>query len=474
VVIKRAFQALGATVPNVGPWARRLATALDDTPEITHGSWAKRSVTTLEDELGQGSWVTRLRRAIALGLIEAGGTDPEPDPPNEPEIIFDPGTDYDAEEPATWDPPGQPQVAPPAAPPATSPPTKTTLPNGKVRKNVKWVAVTDAAAYDVSIDNGPPIDVGNATEIDVDVAPGQSGNARVRARNSQGTSEFSPPVDISEPEVGEGPVVTGALGDLEDVDTTGQADGDELTFDGALWKPVGEPEVDTGQGALLTESGDTLTTESGDALVLDVAVLYADVLTSLGAARYWDLSEPSGNFQPVIGTDQFTVGSGLARAQDGPFGGDHTMAITGGIHTIPKAELGTTEHTWSVWVYGGGGTDYRSIVGGGGTYRFYYLFGRQMYPYMFSWGTVVGPALSEARWYLVTIGSGPDGMTYWLDGAVAYTGGAPTATTTHATVARWGTNENGSEAFVNRMAHPATWNRKLSNAEVAQLWAHGS
>lgn len=200
---------------------------------------------------------------------------------------------------------------------------------------------------------------------------------------------------------------------------------------------------------------------------------YAELLTTLGAARYWDLSEPTGNFQPVIGSDEFAVdASGLARAQDGPFVDDHTMTITGGNHRVPKAELGTTVWTWAVWLFGGGATTSRAIVGGGSSVRFWYLLGLRLRPYGFSWNAQQGPALSEERWYLMVVGSDAGGVTYWLDGVEAYTHATPVATSTHATDARWGTNASGTgtEAFAHPMAHPATWDRKLTGAEVAQLW----
>jgi hypothetical protein len=70
VDIKRAFRELEVQVPNVGSWTRRLATALD--PDFEgRGSWARRAVATLEtqEDLGPGSWRTRLKTAIRKGLI---------------------------------------------------------------------------------------------------------------------------------------------------------------------------------------------------------------------------------------------------------------------------------------------------------------------------------------------------------------------------------------------------------------------
>lgn len=204
---------------------------------------------------------------------------------------------------------------------------------------------------------------------------------------------------------------------------------------------------------------------------LTFGMSYADLLTSLGAARYWDLAQTSGNFLPVIGSDTMTAGT-MTRGTAGPLGiGDKTMAITAGTTSIPKAELGTTSWTYAVWVRGGGGTGYRSLIAGGASSRAWYLLNQNLYPYGFSWNGQQGPALSADRWYLMVIGSDATaGVKYWLDGVLVRSHATPVACTTNATVARIGTNESGSEAFVNSMAHPATWNRLLTDAEVAQLW----
>ena len=200
---KEIYERLGVEAPNKGSWKRRVAVAID--PELDaadRGSWARRAAMGLgitQEDLGPGSWTTRMRRADELGLVtlETG------------EVIHDPGTDYDPEDPVTWDPPDAvtPPPEPPAEPPKVFPPSTETLPNGKIRKNVKWDPRPDAGAYDVRLDRDVIHDVGRDTEVQLDLDPGQGRVVEVRGRNSKGSSPFSPPMEVtSEPAAWEQPV----------------------------------------------------------------------------------------------------------------------------------------------------------------------------------------------------------------------------------------------------------------------------
>lgn len=269
--------------------------------------------------------------------------------------------------------------------------------------------------------------------------------------------------------------VAASLDSLSDVDTstTAPALGQVLTWDADLskWLP-------NYGGEVILQASDSslwkLTVAPGGGLTTTQYVEYADwaaVLNGFGAARYWDLSESSGNFQPVIGTDVFTVNdANLTRAVDGPFGGaDRSMTITGGGNTTPAAELNTTTWTVALWIYGGGATGYRGIFGGGSIYRTWYLYSLQLYPYGFAWNSGVGLGLTNNAWYLLTLGSDGTEVTYYLNGAKQHDY-AGSVLGVDAATANWGANNSGSEVFGRQMAHPAIWDRKLSDVEMADLW----
>jgi hypothetical protein len=72
----------------------------------------------------------------------------------------------------------------------------------------------------------------------------------------------------------------GALDDLTDVDTTGQTPGDQLGYDGALWRPVVAPEIAAGPGIQLSTAAG-LTTISAVPADGDV------VITPFNASGTW-------------------------------------------------------------------------------------------------------------------------------------------------------------------------------------------
>ncbi len=198
--IRQTFRDLDAEVPNTGSWARRLATALD--PEFSdadRGSWARRVIMALntDENLGTGSWKSRLETAIRKELVGNLGAPPLPDPVDD-EVIVDPGEDYDIDDPVTWDPPGEPvpEQPPQSAPVVLPPSAPATLPNGNQRRGVPWTRPADAGATDAEIDS-VVFSMGRAQEVLIDVALEQPRVVRFRGRNSKGVGPWSDPVVVT-------------------------------------------------------------------------------------------------------------------------------------------------------------------------------------------------------------------------------------------------------------------------------------
>lgn len=74
--LRRFYRDNELSAPNTGSWARRIAAGLEKTSG--QGSWARRAVEDIneENDLGPGSWRTKLRRAIALELLAEGDSTP--------------------------------------------------------------------------------------------------------------------------------------------------------------------------------------------------------------------------------------------------------------------------------------------------------------------------------------------------------------------------------------------------------------
>jgi hypothetical protein len=188
MVIKRFFQESGGEAPNIGSWERRLAISLGYQPSPgDHGSWARRALLGVDADLGPGSWGAKLRRAIRESLFGGGGP------------IFEPDPGYDADDPTTWDPPGEPQEQPPAGPPTIHPPTTELLPNGKARKTFNIDPRADGRAHDVRVTRGnsePEVyDIGWATEFSIDLNLNESILVEARTRNSQGPGPWTEVVE---------------------------------------------------------------------------------------------------------------------------------------------------------------------------------------------------------------------------------------------------------------------------------------
>lgn len=201
------------------------------------------------------------------------------------------------------------------------------------------------------------------------------------------------------------------------------------------------------------------------------------LLNEQGAESYWDLEEDpaaSNEFSATIGSSPIIVGSNLLYTpNDDPLSNNYgSMTISGGFHIASRKSLGTTDWTFGIWVWGGGSTGYRSIAGGGGTYRYWYLYGLRMYPYGFSWNGTQGAQLSESRWYNVILTcDSNDGVKYYLDGTLQYSHATPVAFTTDSSNVRFGTNNGGGEVYGAPMSHPFTFNRPITQTEIDEIMA---